>query len=452
MNRLFEISKSGMASAQRSLTVTSNNIVNADTPGYTRQRVEKKPIGLNKPMTTIGLGVNLSTANRLRNDMNDIQTNQKRQGYGFLSYKNQVFERLQAAMTTDSGEDLDVRISRFFDMFSELANDPQDISVRNSLISEAQQLTTKFKNIESSLSETSELIANTAHTTIRDINILLNEIRELNHSVAQSSQRGTTDPVSLDIRVQKLEQLSKLVNFTQNYSDLGAVEIRIGGIRVLDDEHILELRTEISPNDLGFKTRITGGSTIEVTGGELGAQIAMYSTDIPDLRSNIDLLANTIVSEINSLHRTGFGLNDGFARDFFVGTGDAAATITINPNLITNPEHIAASTVSGEAGNGDLAAQINNLRNAKLVNGRKIVDQAIEIISTPGAQVYSLGSQIQTNEAEIAMLKTQQDRQAGVNIDEELANMIQFQNSYQSAARVMQSARELYDTLLAIVT
>lgn len=451
MNRLFEISKSGLASAQRSLTVTSNNIVNADSPGYTRQRVDKMPVGLNTGMTSIGLGVNISTATRLRNDMNDVLTNQKRQEFGFMNYKSQVYERLQATMTTDSGGDLDVRISRFFDMFSELANDPQDISVRNSLISEAQQLTSKFMNIDQSLSDTGELVADTALTTITDINNLLRDIQALNESVVQSTHRGAVDSTSLDIRVKKLEELAQLVDFTQMNANSGAVEIRIGGIRVLDDEHILELRSEVSPNDQQFKVRAAGGTIIDIKGGELGAQIDMYTNNIPDFRSKLDELANTLVTEINSIHSSGFGLNDGVGRDFFVASGNQAGTISINPDLTSNPENIAASTISGEAGNGELASQINELRNAGLINGRKLVDQTIEIISTPGSEVYSLTSQMETNEAEIAMLQTQQERQSGVNIDEELANMIQFQNAYQGAARVMQSARELYDTLLGIV-
>lgn len=451
MNRLFEISKSGLASAQRSLTVTSNNIVNADTKGYTRQRVDKTPIGLNTGVGTVGLGVNISTANRLRNDMNDTLTNQKRQEFGFMSYKNQVYEQLQATMTTDSGGDLDVRISQFFDLFSELANDPQDISVRNSLISEAQQLTSKFGNIDQTLTDTRDLIADTAKTTISDINSILRDVKALNTSIVQSSVQGMPDSTSLDIRVRKLEELAQLVDFTQMNANSGAVELRIGGIRVLDDEYNLELISEISPDDGQFKIKVPGGTIIDINGGELGAQLDMYSKDIPALRSNFDAIANTLVSEVNAIHSAGFGLNDDMSRNFFVSDGNSAGSIKLNPNLISNPENIAASNISGEAGNGELASQITELRNAGLINGRKLVDYTIEIISTPGSEIYGLTSQMETKEAEIAMLQTQQERQSGVNIDEELANMIQFQNAYQGSARVMNTARELYDTLLSIV-
>jgi hypothetical protein len=100
-------------------------------------------------------------------------------------------------------------------------------------------------------------------------------------------------------------------------------------------------------------------------------------------------------------------LTDTIGRDFFVASGTQAGTITINPDLIANPDHIAASAIAGEAGNGDVAFQINELRNASLIDGRKIVDQTIEIISAPGSEIYSLASQMETNEAEIAMLQTQ---------------------------------------------
>ncbi len=451
MKSLFDISKSGLAGAQRSLSVTSNNIVNADTDGYTRQRVERTPIGYNSAYGNIGLGVNISTATRLRNEMNDQMTNQNRQDLGSMSYKNQIFERLQASMTTNSGGDLDVRISSFFDKFSDLASDPQDISARNSLLTEAQQLTTKLNNLDQHLVESRDVIAQTTATTISKINTLFTEIYDLNTSIGQSTSVGTIDSASMDLRVQKLEELSNLVDFTQKTNDDGITEIRIGGVRVLDEELMLPIKSEFNPYEQQLQLRITGGSLLEVKGGELGAQIDMYENDIPDLKAKLDLIASTIVSEVNAIHQTGYGLNDATPRSFFDPASLSAGSIAVNPDLLANSENIATSTVVGEAGNGSLAAQINDLREGGIVNGRKLIDFTIETISEPGAQIFTLSTQIETKEAEIAMLQTQQERQAGVNIDEELANMIQFQNSYQGAARVMQTATELYDTLLSIV-
>jgi flagellar hook-associated protein 1 FlgK len=451
LKTLFEISKSGLAAAQRALTVTSNNVVNANTKGYTRQRVDTTPAGYMQGNLNVGLGVNISTAARLRNNMNDMLTNQKRQDLSSMNYKNQVFERLQASMTTGSGGDLDVRVSRLFDMFSELSTDPQDMSVRNSLLSEAQQLTAKFRNIDETITNTSELVRESAINTLEEINTLLVDIFSLNQAVASSSSQGSPDAASLDLRVQKLEELSKLVNFEQDTTDSGDVEIRIGGITVLDKEGPETLQSDYSRADNQFRVRLDNGKLLSATKGELGSQLELVTEIIPEMRAKIDLLAKTIVDETNAIHSSGFGLRDNAMRNFFNPTGVTAGTISVNTDLVGEVGNIAASSVLGEAGNGQLAAQIADLRNEALAEGRKLVDFTIDAISTPGAAINSLNAQIETTEAEIAMLETQQQRQAGVNIDEELALMIQYQNAYQGAARVMSTAQEMYDTLLGII-
>ena len=451
MKTLFEISKSGLAAAQRSLSVTSNNIVNANTDGYTRQRVEYSSRGMMSGNQSVGLGVNISTANRLRNDMNDELTNQKRQDLSSMSYRNEIFERLQAAMTTDSGGDLDTRISELFDMFSELATDPQDLSVRNSLLSEAEQLTAKFRNIDDTIINTSELVLDSTQTTLEEVNTLLKDIYSLNKAILGSSNVGDMDSTSLDLRVQKLNELSELVNFEQVTTDSGEIELRIGGVRILDSETVEPLRLEVNGTDQDVNLRLQNGKLLEVTGGELGGEIDMYSTELPDLRASLDLIAKTIVEEINAIHVSGYGLSDNVSRNFFDPTGITAGTIQINSIITNDARNIAASSVEGEAGNGEIAAQIADIRNTGVIEGRKLVDYTIGVISKPGAEINSLNAQIETKEAEIAMLETQQQREAGVNIDEELAQMIQFQNAYQASARVLTAAQTMYDTLLGVV-
>ncbi len=79
------------------------------------------------------------------------------------------------------------------------------------------------------------------------------------------------------------------------------------------------------------------------------------------------------------------------------------------------------------------------------------MDYSINLISSPGSKLQSLQSQIDARDSELNMLKTQQEQEAGVNIDEELSLMIQYQNAYQGAAKVMTAAQSMYDTLIGIV-
>ncbi len=451
MRSLLEISKSGLKAAERSLSVTSNNIINADTPGYTRQRIEKSPNGMQMSGYNAGLGVDITGLTRLRNEMNDVLMNQKQQDMSFMESKASIFEQLEATMATDSGNDIDLSISNLLDGFSELSSDPQDMSVRNSLISDAQQLTHKFSDIKRNLERTSELTRESAGKTVGSVNEILKELHTLNQAIEQGEVSRQPDNTSLDMRVAKLEELSELIGFESQFSENGRVEIRIGGVSVLDADKAHTITPEIDDVNREFRLRVESGKTVEVKAGQLGAEIEMYQKEIPELTEKLDNLAATLVDEFNNLHSQGFGLNDDTNRSFFDPSGTSADSISLNQILVDDPSHIAASSNDGEAGNGEIAAQIAELRNEKLIDGRKLVDYSVGLISSPGAKLNSLNAQIKARDSEIQMLKTQQEREAGVNIDEELSLMIQFQNAYQGAAKVMSAAQNMYDTLIGIM-
>lgn len=450
MRTLFEISKSGLRASERSLSVTSGNIINADTPGYTRQRLDRSPNGVQMSGHHSGLGVNIENLSRLRNDMNDVLINQKRQDMAYLHYKAEGFEQLESSMVSDTGLDLDLSISRLFDSFLDLSTDPQDLSVRNSLVSEARQMGDKFADIVRNIDRTSDLTMDSAFHTINKVNNLLVEVNKLNKTIAQSSGAGNPDHSSLDIRVRKLEELSELINFEVTEIEHGAVELRVGGIKVVGVDEIEQLKAEVNDVNKRFNIRIGNGKALNITSGQLGGELDMYQNEIPELRDRLDKLVETIVREVNAVHQQGFGLQDDVQRAFF-DPNSTAEDLKLNPELISDPNNIAASTNDAEAGNGELASRMASLRDERLIDGRKLVEYSIDLISTPGSKLQSLRHREEARDAEINMLKTQQERESGVNVDEELSLMIQFQNAYQGAARVMQAAQKMYDTLINMV-
>ncbi|MFP8488631.1 flagellar hook-associated protein FlgK [Gracilimonas sp. Q87] len=451
MRSLLEISKSGLKSAERSLSVTSNNIINANTPGYTRQRLEKSPNGMQMSGSHIGLGVEITGLTRMRNQMNDVLMNQKQQDMSFMQGQARVFEQLEAVVATDSGNDLDLSISKFLDSFSELSSNPQDMSLRNSLISNAQELTGKFQDIDRNIERISELSRDSGMKSVEKLNSILSEIHSLNKAIEQGEAAGKSDNASLDMRVARMEDLSNLIDFDSQVTETGAVEIRVSGVTILDSDKAHTVTTEIDDIRKEFTLRIESGKTIDVTGGRLGAEVEMYSKQISEMNSKLDLLASTLVEKVNEIHRNGYGLNDDTSRNFFDPAGTTASEIQLNSAMKMDPRNIAASSVDAEAGNGIIAADIAELRNELVVGGRKMIDFSIELISTPGTKLQNLNSQIEARDSELNMLKTQQEREAGVNIDEELSLMIQYQNAYQGAAKVMSAAQNMYDTLIGIV-
>jgi len=199
-----------------------------------------------------------------------------------------------------------------------------------------------------------------------------------------------------------------------------------------------------------FGLRLENGTSVNTAGGKLAAGIHMYEKEIPDLKSRLDQIAETLVTEINNRHMQGYGLEDDVQRDFFDPGFTTAADIQVNEEILNNHGHIAASSEDGEAGNGNIATSIAELRNERIIDGRKIVDYAVNLISDPGTKLSQLRAAAETRDSEIRMLEVQQEREAGVNIDEEMSLLIKYQNAYQGAARVMQAAQQMYDTLLSI--
>lgn len=450
MKTLFEISKSGLRSAERSLSVTSNNIINADTPGYSRQRVDKESAGMQMTGFHAGLGVNITSITRMRNEMTDEVMNEKRQDMGFLKEKAQIFDQLEASMASDSGGDLDVRIGSVFDMFSELSSDPQDMSVRNSLLTEAEQLTSKLGDISRNVDRTSDLVRESTGSTIDNINQIMKDLDSLNSAITKGESAGKPDHASLDLQVKKLEELSGLVDFESQVTEKGALQLRVGGVLVLDEDKASVIKGEIDDVNKTFNLRLDSGKMIESTGGKLGADIEMYENEIPNLKGRLDEIASTLVSEFNAIHSQGYGLEDGTTRNFFDPSLTDASNIQINDDIRSNASHIAASSVDGEAGNGEIASQLADLRNESVIGGRKLVDYSVDLISTPGRNLSETRSNIEVRDSEISMLTAQQEQEAGVNVDEELSMMIQYQNAYQGAARVMSAAQQMYDTLIGL--
>ncbi len=451
MRTLFEISKSGLHSAERSLSVTANNVINANTPGYSRQRVDKEPVGQPLRGFHAGLGVNITSITRLRNELIDLQLGQKRQEMGYMQEKIKLFEQLETAVASDSGGDLDVHIGRLFDTFSELSNDPQDFSVRNNLVGEATQLAEKMGDMQRSLDLVSDVTRDSVINTTDKINEILADLASLNKSITVSDAMSRPDHASLDIQVRKLEELANLVDIETMTAKNGGLEVRIGGVQVLHQD---TYRKIIPHNDDVAKTfdlRLENDTPVSPEGGKLAAAIDVYEQEIPVMKQRLNLIAETLVSEFNALHRSGFGLNDGESRDFFDPGYTMAHNMRVNPDILDNHGHIAASSAAGEAGNGDIAAAIANLRNESILNGRKPVDYAVDLISSPGASLSQLRVASEARESEIRMLEVQQEREAGVNVDEELSLLIQYQNAYQGAARVMASAQQMYDTLISLV-
>ncbi len=451
MNSIFEIAKSGLFSSQKASETVSNNIANANTPGYTRQRAELSADVLRKNGYTLGRGVDVEQVRWLRNTLTDEQIRGKENDLGGLNERNRVYNQLESALTTDSGSGLDTQLSNFFNAFSELANNPQDRNVRNVVLSKAQSLTATFRETANNIEGIARQTKKAAQSRVIEVNSLLQNLASINKDIARSEATGKPNLNGKDQQTEQLKALSKLVDSNAIYNDDGSVEVRIAGITVLDGEGASTVTGETAPGENVFRLRLDNGKLLDPGSGALQADQFMIQKGIPDLEEKLDGMARSLVEEVNNVHSSGYGLNDGVQRTFFNNGNTSAQTISINTDILNDSGNIAASAAPDEAGNSTIANDLSLLQGEKVLNGKTLSDNAISLISEPGNRVSELKIQIESQESARQLLVNQQQSQSGVNIDEELSDLIKYQNAYQASARVLNTGQEMYDTLLSII-
>lgn len=451
MKELLEIGKSGLLTSNRQISVTSHNISNAGTEGYSRQRVDTSPVDFKRGGFSIGIGVEVDQITRLRSEILTGQIQQSETQLGELTEKEFILSQVQGLLNNQSDGNLDNLVYAFFDAFNALSVQPENLSLRDDVIRKANNLTAKFKTITEGLDEIETVAVDGAKNQAAEINSILKEVAALNLSITRGGARGTPDNNSLDLQDRRLTQLSKLVDFSYTRSDTGAVEVKIGGIVVVRDDRFETINPEIDLGNNVFRLRLSNGVALDRVGGTLGTRIDAFKTLIPEIQDQLDTLAATIATETNDLHKTGFGLDDTTGINFFDPSSTSASNFAINASVADDPRLIAASGTQGAHGNAVIARSIADLTNLDAFNGRTFGQYALNIAAGVGADLANTQTSIATTTSSRDLLVNQQEQIAGVNIDEELTNLIKFQTAYQASARVITTASEMMDTLLTLV-
>jgi flagellar hook-associated protein 1 FlgK len=173
---------------------------------------------------------------------------------------------------------------------------------------------------------------------------------------------------------------------------------------------------------------------------------------IGDYMTRLDTLAGTIMTDVNALHQSGFDLNGTGGEVFFVG-GGTAADLEVNPNIVADTNLIAAAAEATTVpGDSRTAIEIANLQYELNMGGTQSYnDYYGSIVRDVGNDV--LMSEAYYNHQSDMMVQLQNQREAvsGVSLDEEMINLIKFQNAYAAAAKMITTADEMMQTVLQMI-
>ncbi len=451
MRDIIQASRSGLQAAEKQLSVTAHNIANINTPGYSRQRTDLSPNATTINGMTVGRGVTIDDVTRIRHELIDEQIQTQSSKFGAYQQRSVALEQVESVFTSGAGGDLDESITEFFNSFRQLAARPESSSLREDVSRKAATMAGKFNEVDFRLNEITKSIAEKGRELLDRVNQFMQELAELNNSIRQAEARGGEDTEALDRQVVILEDLSEIIDVDTRRAENGTLEVNIGGINLLENDNVKQLTPEVDPDKNIFRARLEGSKVVDLKGGELGAAAQLVEQDIRSYQDELDQIAGHIVERVNEVHSQGYNLNNGTGVEFFDPDNQTASSIALS-NVITNDiSNIAASSEPDAPGNNDIALQIAAISDETTNSGRNLHESAIGLASRAGAELNDARSGKQTADSAKRMLSNQQEAISGVNMDEELTDLISHQNAYQASARVMNSAQQMFDSLLSIV-
>jgi flagellar hook-associated protein 1 FlgK len=323
----FGIGISGLNAAQAGLDIIGNNIANAATEGYHRQRVElaPSPCGLT-PAGSVGMGVDVMGVTRLIDGLLERELVRQRSAYGQVAQELSTLSSVETTLGEfTEGSGLNGTLDEFFEALQGLAAHPLEQVWRNQTINSAELLAGEFRRLGTSLAGLEDQLILEAQNTVDTINNLVRQIAELNANI-QATQIGQGPANNLcDQRDQLVTELADLVGVEVQPRENGLVDVSVAGLPLVSGGSALGLEVRLlGDQTLGVFTLGGGGSSLEVQGGRLGGLLALKNDLLGGLRADLDTLARTIIEQINRNHVQGLGPDGSFTQLTGWAMGDDA--------------------------------------------------------------------------------------------------------------------------------
>lgn len=529
----LEASKKGLFTQQSALYTTGHNISNANTEGYTRQRVNMSATpgfphpGLNSPQYPghLGTGVEVTSIQRMRDEFIDRQYRQETNKLGYWDSKLKSINQMEDILAEPSEFGINQSFTDFWKSLQDLSTNPDDPAARKVVLAKGTALADAFNYNYKQLETIQSNLGNEIAVETRNINSILEQIASINAQIQELEPNGYVTNDLYDARDLLVDELNSYLPVTiervpsggmASAVAEGSLTVKFNDITLVEGKHYAQITTngkvkekDANGNDVDVIKAInstmpaqpftnitvvdsgkTGASPIpgnnppvvieysdfEPSEGKLVALIDAYGREdngkvvglYPEMLQELDKLAGAFITVFNEVHKAGYGLNTterGDDYNFFSGTN--ASTIKV---AITDINHIAASSGPGEEGNGKWAMELSNLQFLgmsatttlpTLPDGTQIAfpaggtldgatfqkyyESMIGNLAVQGEQAirlqYNSGTQLLT-------IANNRASHSSVSLDEEMTNMITFQQAYNANARMITVVDETLDKII----
>ncbi|GEA14914.1 flagellar hook-associated protein 1 [Moorella sp. E308F] len=459
----FNTALRGMQAQQRGIYTTAHNIANANTEGYTRQRVVLATLpaypvpSMNHPGGQgwqIGTGVDSQETRRMRDEFLDTQIRRETGTLGQWEQIQDVLEQVEIVFNEPSDTGLSTLMSQFWAAWQELSKYAESSPVRTTVVETANALAEAFNHSAAQLETIKNDIDQTIELKVKEINSLAQQIADLNGQIKNIVTVGDQPNDLLDQRDLLLDRLGKMIDFTVTTSSNGTITITLGGggnlVEEVDGSTTIH-KLQSSGSDVSWVEEDTQ-PPLTISNGELFG-LQKVKSEVETYLTNLDTLAGELATAVNNEHKKGVDLSGTGGEDFFVaedGGSITAANIQVNPNIQADVTKIAAATAGGGPGDGSIALAIAQLQHKLIpsLSNATFDDYYKNFTAKLGVDAHEAVRMTTNQGVLVDQLTNRKESISGVSLDEEMANMIQYQRAYEAAARMITTLDAMLDKII----
>jgi len=444
---MFEIGRRSLSGYRSAIDVTSNNIANASNPEYTRRRVDLRNLTVGAGVLgRIGAGVDAVDLTRMRQKFAEKALWRENSDLGKFKQSEFLLNQVESIFGDTSEGGMNNVLSEFWNAWNELANDPESDSLRNLVRNKGQLLADGFQQTYNRTVSFQKEMKPEINSMVTEINRITGQLVNLNKEL-----RLSDNPDLYDARDRLVNDLSQLIKVDVKEKDNGEISVYSGGHILMSDTQQMTLETQFTDTDNIRSVAIVFEDSSfepEIASGELAGMMETYNTKIPEYLDNLDTLAASIAEEVNTLHSAGYNIAGTTGVNFFDTNISGAADFRMNAAIVNDPTLIATRGASEEVGSNSVAEAIFNLQYTTFVENETPVAFYTDLLSTIGSDVENASFMRGSQELIVQNLQNQKDQVAGVSLDEEMTKMVQYEQAFQAAAKVINTADSMLETVL----
>ncbi|MCB9228058.1 MAG: flagellar hook-associated protein FlgK [Deltaproteobacteria bacterium] len=465
----LNIGSQSLYANQQGINTTAHNISNAQTEGYSRQRLkllQRDPIS--KQGVLIGSGVYVGSIDRIHDKFIEKQINLATTSAENSKSRFEALELLGSIFSPELQNTVSSQLNHFFSAWQNLAKYPEEMTVRTEVREQGKNLADAFRRTDQEIRHQRSGLNDYILKTTDEINQTIDSIAHLNNQIREMETGVRNQSNDLrDQRERALLQLSSLVDINYYEDADGMLTIRGPADTLLVDRGraaTFEVRQNGENEGLYdiFILDSEGSSarniTRAVSGGRLEALVHVRDNIAKGLIDHNNNMASEVIRRVNEIHKPGFGLEeyqDSDQRNFFEDVRDhdlAAQEMSLALPVISSTDAISASSLHSTPGDNIIANRIAKIQGEPLFadGNATLNDYFANYVGILGMEAQKVKQIEEADKIILSDLQSRKEAISGVSLDEEATNLIRWQTAFTASSKIITTIDEMYETVLGL--